>query len=151
VARHAIGISILELFRRMHRVSACRARMRVAEQLLQACLWNATLDGMNGERVSRVVNRRSHNLCRFAHATPGLPCGPVRKRWVDNSRAWLSRLSVLPYSSWMLTLHVRRSMSERRRPNASLIVMPVLNSSMNSGCHSFQALLPKRGKLLVDR
>jgi hypothetical protein len=49
VARDAIGVSALELFRRMHRVSARRARMRVAEKLLQACFWNATLDGVNGE------------------------------------------------------------------------------------------------------
>jgi hypothetical protein len=58
VARHAIGIGILKLFRRMHRVSASRARMRVAEKLLQACLRNAALDSVNSERVSRVVNRR---------------------------------------------------------------------------------------------
>jgi hypothetical protein len=80
VARHPIGIGILELFRRMHRVSARRARMHVVEKLLQACLWDASLDSVNGERMSRVVNRRSHNPCRFAHATPGLPCGRVRER-----------------------------------------------------------------------
>jgi hypothetical protein len=75
VARQAIGISILELFRRVHRESARRGRMRVAEKLLQACLWNATLDSVNGARVSRVVDRRSHDACRFAYATPGFRAG----------------------------------------------------------------------------
>lgn len=55
VARHAIGVGILELLGRMHRVAPRCSGVRVPEQLLQASLWNAALDGVNGDGNADVV------------------------------------------------------------------------------------------------
>ena len=91
MTRNAISIGILELLWRVHRVAARRARMSVAEKLLQAGFRDTTLNSLRSERMASVVNRGSLDRCGLTDPPPSFPGGPVGER--EDPRAALLPLS----------------------------------------------------------